>query len=399
MVGVEHRQRAAIIEEVQRRGEVIARNLAAISYGPLLLYNYTVLEQNVARVAGEADVVYALVLDADGRVAAHSSHPERVGAVLEGPAHRRAARAGELLVQETVTSRGEAIYDFALPVQVEGRKWGTIRVGLSKQRMEAEIGKTRVELGALTLAVLLLGGLAAALMARRIARPVQRLAEGAVAISRGELAQRIEPTTADEIGRLAAAFNHMAVQLVQQRGLRAHPTAERHPHGDARQPRTDRERAADAQASEREHGPDRAKHRAAQGRRGQGPGRHRGPPRPHARAAARARPPALGPARGARDPRRGARPRDQEPADIAPDVHAPSRAPARRPALSREVPQCGTPGARADQRDRRAAPRAGASGTDEPGARAVARPARPRGRAVRQSDRGATDRRRPRVRA
>ena len=230
MVVVDHRQRAAIIAEVQRRGEVIARNLAAISYGPLLLYNYTALEQNVARVAGEADVVYALVLDADGRVAAHSSHPERVGAVLEGPAHRRAARAGELLVQETVTSRGEAIYDFALPVQVEGRKWGTIRVGLSKRRMEAEIGKTRVELGALTLVVLLLGGLAAALMARRIARPVQRLAEGAVAISRGELAQRIEPTTADEIGRLAAAFNHMAVQLVQQRGALEETNAELQRH-------------------------------------------------------------------------------------------------------------------------------------------------------------------------
>ena len=77
MVVVEHRQRAAIIEEVQRRGEVLTRNLAAISYGPLLLYNYTALEQNVARVAGEADVVYAIVLDADGKVAAHSSHPER----------------------------------------------------------------------------------------------------------------------------------------------------------------------------------------------------------------------------------------------------------------------------------------------------------------------------------
>ena len=89
LVVVDHRQRAAIIEEVQRRGEVIARNLAAISYGPLLLYNYTALEQNVARVAGEADVVYALVLDADGRVAAHSRDPERVGAVLEGLVHRR----------------------------------------------------------------------------------------------------------------------------------------------------------------------------------------------------------------------------------------------------------------------------------------------------------------------
>ena len=141
-----------------------------------ILYNYTALEQNVARVAGEADVVYALVLDADGRVAAHSRDPERVGAVLEGLVHRRAALASELLVQETVTSQGEAIYDFAVPVQVEGRKWGTIRVGLSKQRMEALIRRTRWELGVLTVATLIVGGLAAAIVARRISRPVQSVA-------------------------------------------------------------------------------------------------------------------------------------------------------------------------------------------------------------------------------
>src|SRR2546425_6975123 len=142
MVVVEHRQRAAIIEEVQRRGEVIARNLAAISYGPLLLYNYTALEQNVARVAGEADVVYALVLDADGKVAAHSSHPERVGAVLEGPAHRRAAPAGGAPGPETGAARGGAIYDLAPPGPGEGREGGTVRAGRSQQRVEAEIRKT-----------------------------------------------------------------------------------------------------------------------------------------------------------------------------------------------------------------------------------------------------------------
>ena len=63
-VVVEHRQSAAIIDEVQRRGEVLARNLAAISEGPILLYNFTALEQNVARVVGEverADNWYAFV--------------------------------------------------------------------------------------------------------------------------------------------------------------------------------------------------------------------------------------------------------------------------------------------------------------------------------------------------
>jgi two-component system sensor histidine kinase AtoS len=218
MVVVEHRQRVAIIGEVQRRGEVLARNLAAISQGPLLLYNFTALEQNVTRVAAEADVVYAIVLDADGRVAAYSGEPQRVGAALDGPVDRRAAVADRPLVQDTrVRAGGESIYDFAVPVVVNDQRWGTVRVGLSRRRMDAEIWRTRWELGLLTLVTLLLGGVAAGLVADRIARPARQLAEGAAAISRGDLNQRIEPTTRDEVGRLAAAFNHMAAQLLQQR--------------------------------------------------------------------------------------------------------------------------------------------------------------------------------------
>ncbi len=218
MAVVEHRQRVAIIGEVERRGESLAQSLAAMSYGPLLLYNFTALEQNVARVNTEADVVYAIVLDADGRVAAHSRHSERVGLSLGSAVDRHAAETQVPVTQTTVLAEtGDAIYDFAVPVQVDRQKWGTVRVGLSKRRMDAEIRRTRWELGALTVVMLVMGGLAAALVAARIADPVRQLAEGAAAVSRGELDQRIEPSTVDEIGGLALAFNHMTAQLLQQR--------------------------------------------------------------------------------------------------------------------------------------------------------------------------------------
>ena len=218
IVVVEQRQHAAIVGEVLRRGEVIAGDLAAMSSGPLLLYNFTALEQNVARVGASDDVVYAMVLDAEGAVAAHSEDPGLVGTSLAGPADRRAAGTEGLLVQETAPDPGsEAVYDFAVPVLVSAQKWGTVRVGLSKRRMEAQISRTRWELAVLGAATLLLGGLAAALVARRIARPVRQLAAGAEAISRGELDQRIAPSGFDEIGQLAVAFNHMAAQLLQQR--------------------------------------------------------------------------------------------------------------------------------------------------------------------------------------
>ncbi len=215
---VEQQQRQAIVDEVQRRGEVLVRGLAASSTGPLLLYNFTALEQNVDQVGGEADVVYAMVLDAEGKVVAHSRRPELVGSALEGPMHERAARADQLLVQESAQRKsGEPIYDIAIPIHVEAQKWGTVRLGLSRKRMEAEIRQTRWELLGLALITLIAGGLCAALVARRIARPVRQLAAGAEAISRGELDQQIEPAGADEIGQLALTFNHMTAQLRQHR--------------------------------------------------------------------------------------------------------------------------------------------------------------------------------------
>ncbi|HEY5725356.1 MAG TPA: ATP-binding protein [Methylomirabilota bacterium] len=215
---VEYRQRAAIIEEVLRRGEVITRDLAAVSSPALLLYSFTDFEQNVDRVRANADVVYAIIVDAEGKVAAHSRRPELVGSVLSALLDRRAAETDVLLVQETVNQRRhEGIYDFAVPVLVGAQRWGTARVGLSKRRMEAQILQTRLELAGLTAITLLVGGLAAALVARRIARPVRELAAGAEAIARGELDQRIAPTGLGEIGQLALAFNHMASQLLQQR--------------------------------------------------------------------------------------------------------------------------------------------------------------------------------------
>jgi len=214
MAVIEELQRGAIVSEVQRRGEVLARSLAATSTGPLLLYNFTAIEQNVTQVAREADVVYAIILDAEGKIVAHSRRPELVGSVLKGPVPERAAEASQLLVQESVQRKsGEALYDIAFPVYIEGQKWGTARVGLSKRRMDVQIRRARWELTALSLATLLIGGLGAAFVARRIARPVRQLAAGAEAIARGDLDQQIEPAGADEIGQLALTFNHMAAQL------------------------------------------------------------------------------------------------------------------------------------------------------------------------------------------
>ena len=211
---VEQRQRSATVDEVQRRGEVLARSLAATSTGALLLYNFTALEQNVARSPAKPTSSTRSSSMGTARSSPTADDPSWSGSALDGAVHEIAAGTSRLLVQEAAHRKtGEPIYDIAMPVHVEGQKWGIARIGLSRRRMEAQIRRTRWELAGLSVVTLVAGGLGAAFVARRIALPVRQLAAGAEAISRGELDQQIAPAGQDEIGQLALTFNHMAAQL------------------------------------------------------------------------------------------------------------------------------------------------------------------------------------------
>src|SRR5712691_9912023 len=217
---VERRQRASIVRQMEKRGETIATHLAAGSTKSLLTYNFVTLEQDAERIAQERDVLYAIILDRDGRVAAYSGHDEEQGKVLPDTVSQQAAQAGTRLIQHVPYTKGTAEhYDIAVPVFVPGtsEKWGSVRVGLSLEEMHLEIVRTRLQ-------VLLLGVLGvassivvAAFLARRIVAPLQVLTQRTVAVARGDLEPSITVETHDEIAVLAGNFNHMTGELRKHR--------------------------------------------------------------------------------------------------------------------------------------------------------------------------------------
>src|SRR5215813_9749596 len=139
---VESRQRASIVHQMQKRGETIATHLAAVSTKSLMTYNFVTLEQDAAQTAQARDVLYVIILDRDGRVAAYSGHSDKQGMILPDPVSQQAAQARATLIQRVPYTRGTAEhYDIAVPVFVPGgpEKWGTVRVGLSLHEMQMEI--------------------------------------------------------------------------------------------------------------------------------------------------------------------------------------------------------------------------------------------------------------------
>jgi PAS domain S-box-containing protein len=92
-----------------------------------------------------------------------------------------------------------------------------LRVALLAEQNQAEAFATTYQsmglIVGLTLITALLGTLAAILVARRIAGPVERLTTAAVGMAGGNLAQSVAVERQDELGDLATAFNTMARQL------------------------------------------------------------------------------------------------------------------------------------------------------------------------------------------
>jgi CHASE3 domain sensor protein len=91
----------------------------------------------------------------------------------------------------------------------EVQPWATQQLAEAENEASAAIQNVYVAIIALTLAGLLAGILAATLIYRSIIGSVHALTEGANRIGRGEIDDRIESDTSDELGTVAAAFNGM----------------------------------------------------------------------------------------------------------------------------------------------------------------------------------------------
>ena len=131
-------------------------------------------------------------------------------------------RAGWVIAEDDAHGGKNSIVGFA-PVRLqtplakeslggEGVQWiGFVRQDPAETYAPLRELVKKVSAGAVGVFLLML--LAGRFLARRIVRPIQELQEKAALIGRGELNQRLEIATGDEIQKLAETFNQMASNL------------------------------------------------------------------------------------------------------------------------------------------------------------------------------------------
>ena len=207
------RQNTILRNEMRSRAATLVQELANVGKEGLLTKEELPVVSTIADIHKRADVVYAMILDDEGRVFAHSDY-SRKGTAPRDRSDIAAARADRLLFQH-VTINDDSILDATLPIVLKTRnlKIGSARIGLSEKTLNSAIDEQRNIYLWMTLSFVVAGLLVSFALARVLTKPLSMLEQGIQVVARGDLRSLVAVDSDDEIGRLTKVFNQMITSL------------------------------------------------------------------------------------------------------------------------------------------------------------------------------------------
>lgn len=213
-------QTRTIQGRIEKQGLDIARNLAAVSREYFITYHYVALEKLANQVVDISDILYVVFYDKEGRVAGYSRRPDLQNRILTDEISRKAVVAATpLVVTRDREVPGRPVMHVAVPVILPDSqtRWGTVRVCLSLGLMQQQIRQTRWTIGVLGVIALGAGVLISNWMARRVTRPLEKLAVTTMDAARQDLTFQVSAGTRDEVEILAANFSFMIQEILAQK--------------------------------------------------------------------------------------------------------------------------------------------------------------------------------------
>jgi len=171
----------------------------------------------LAKRWGELLAARVTIIRADGVVLGDShEQPAAMENHLGRPEVQQALADGVGISTRHSRTMGYEMMYAAVPVEAGGRVLGIARVALPLTRIETGVARLRRTVVVASLLTVVLAGLLALFIAGQLARPLRDLAHLAGRMARGDLDGRIHPSSQDEVGRLADAFNRMATEIQMQ---------------------------------------------------------------------------------------------------------------------------------------------------------------------------------------
>ena len=222
-------------QDLEERALLLARSVAVTAPQAILRNDSWFLYQSLKKMAvwepgglQNTKVMTAMTLDPEGRVLAHlkpkdhplglrlrASNDEEI-ALLEAA---KSARTAKVLEGNGVGARG--FIEAVIPLFSDEKFLGVVRVRVSTYEVYLQAQRSALLVIGLTVALVILGSISGAVISRRMVKPLTAMTNGLHAVRRGELTT-IAPVRVhdnDELGKLAATFNEMAVELAEKKML------------------------------------------------------------------------------------------------------------------------------------------------------------------------------------
>lgn len=198
-----------IIEgQFRNEGFLLANNLASEITNNFLLNDMVEVSKSVENAKNSyPEIDYIFVTDSQGIVLVHTFERGFPKALINF------TKPENIRNEEILNTENGVIHEFDTPLF---KNIGYVHIGLSENRVRAQILDASRKLLFLAICAMVLGGVFAYFIGKRLTEPVLRLTEGAKRINNGVLDQKIEVSSNDEMSELARTFNDMASSLDQK---------------------------------------------------------------------------------------------------------------------------------------------------------------------------------------
>jgi signal transduction histidine kinase len=120
-------------------------------------------------------------------------------------------------IDENKTVEVNRMVNFKTPILYQNLPFGTLTIGYSLKKLDADIAKLKLTTLYFCLALFTTGVVISIVIGNMITQGIRRLDATVKAISSGNENVRVEVTSQDEIGKLGRAFNHMLHRLDKSR--------------------------------------------------------------------------------------------------------------------------------------------------------------------------------------
>lgn len=211
-VSIPH-QRNQRMEEMRQRAKVAYTTTSQVAVESIVLEDFSgIVEHCINMVSQNPSLKYIVLTRADGFSLVHTRSLWKQDQ-LEGiwqPFSIANGNNGRFMDHELSDGR---VYHLSYPLTYSGIDWGWIHLGLSPDKFNKDL-RTQYARSLVVALLAVAGGLIASFWyARQLSVPIQRLDHFARKIADGDLSQRIDIQTEDEVQSLADSFNHMVDEL------------------------------------------------------------------------------------------------------------------------------------------------------------------------------------------